>query len=324
MATPRVFVSSTCYDLKYIRENLRYFISQIGYDPILSEDGAIFYDPKTHTHDACIAEVPNCQIFILIIGGRYGGAYKDTEKSITNAEFKKAAELKIPVFAIVEQSVYNEHLVYTKNKLNKEIDCAKIIYPSVDNVKIFDFIDEVRQSSTNNAITPFKDFGDIESYLKKQWAGMMFSFLVKENEKARIDDTLALISGVNERIEMLSRQILASVGSDQAKLTAELYDLIYSYECIRDLKYMGVTFSHTDVIDAVGYDDLLECYNIKVTIERECSEEGDEYSIWSNGKIGWKRYENNLKQFSKLQLALAEAFTQHGISSKDYINANKM
>ena len=46
MAIPRVFISSTCYDLKYIRENLRFFIKTIGYDPILSEEGGIFYDPK--------------------------------------------------------------------------------------------------------------------------------------------------------------------------------------------------------------------------------------------------------------------------------------
>ncbi len=30
MPTPRVFVSSTCYDLKYIRENLKFFIRNLG------------------------------------------------------------------------------------------------------------------------------------------------------------------------------------------------------------------------------------------------------------------------------------------------------
>ena len=38
MAVPRVFVSSTCYDLKYIRENLKYFIRSLGYEPVLSEE----------------------------------------------------------------------------------------------------------------------------------------------------------------------------------------------------------------------------------------------------------------------------------------------
>jgi hypothetical protein len=74
---------------------------------VLSEDGAVFYDPTLHTHDACLAEVPNCQMFVLIIGGRYGGKYKDDEHSITNAEYREAVRLKIPVFALVDNSVYN-------------------------------------------------------------------------------------------------------------------------------------------------------------------------------------------------------------------------
>jgi hypothetical protein len=42
MATPRVFISSTCYDLKYIRENLKFFIQNAGYEPVLSEEGNVF------------------------------------------------------------------------------------------------------------------------------------------------------------------------------------------------------------------------------------------------------------------------------------------
>ena len=43
MARPRVFVSSTFYDLKYIRQDLEYFIKEMGYDPILNERGTIAY-----------------------------------------------------------------------------------------------------------------------------------------------------------------------------------------------------------------------------------------------------------------------------------------
>jgi hypothetical protein len=69
VANPRVFISSTCYDLRYIRENLKYFVRTLGYDPVLSEEGSIFYDPKTHVQDALLLEIPNCQLFVLIIGG---------------------------------------------------------------------------------------------------------------------------------------------------------------------------------------------------------------------------------------------------------------
>ena len=44
MAVPRVFISSTCYDLQEIRFQLRRFIQDIGYEPVMSEFGDIFYD----------------------------------------------------------------------------------------------------------------------------------------------------------------------------------------------------------------------------------------------------------------------------------------
>ena len=34
VATPRVFISSTFYDLKYVREDLDRFIRAMGYDPM--------------------------------------------------------------------------------------------------------------------------------------------------------------------------------------------------------------------------------------------------------------------------------------------------
>ncbi|WP_080433087.1 DUF4062 domain-containing protein [Burkholderia ubonensis] len=84
MATSRVSISSTCYDLKYIRENLKYFIRNIGCEPVLSEDGSVFFDLAKHTHDSCLTEVQNCQIFFLTIGGRFGGEFNGKSTSIAN------------------------------------------------------------------------------------------------------------------------------------------------------------------------------------------------------------------------------------------------
>ncbi|SFL12861.1 protein of unknown function [Paenibacillus sp. 1_12] len=39
MARPRVFVSSTFYDLKYVRADLERFIKEFGYDAVLNEKG---------------------------------------------------------------------------------------------------------------------------------------------------------------------------------------------------------------------------------------------------------------------------------------------
>jgi hypothetical protein len=37
MAKPRVFISSTFYDLRHVRADLERFIKDMGYEPVLSE-----------------------------------------------------------------------------------------------------------------------------------------------------------------------------------------------------------------------------------------------------------------------------------------------
>ncbi|MBN8446386.1 MAG: DUF4062 domain-containing protein [Gammaproteobacteria bacterium] len=192
MATPRVFISSTCYDLKYVRENLKYFVRTIGYEPVLSDEGDVFYSPSAHTHDSCLKEVETCQIFILIIGGRQGGNYKAEVSSITNNEYREAVQNNIPIFALVETSVHSDHHVFVTNKKKNPTIAESIAYPSIDDIRIFGFIDEVRKNTKNNAIFPFRDFSDMESYLKKQWAGMMYDFIIQRanNEKSKITNKL--------------------------------------------------------------------------------------------------------------------------------------
>ncbi len=46
MVKPRVFVSSTYYDLKYIRNSLKSFIGSFGYEAVLFEDGDILMITK--------------------------------------------------------------------------------------------------------------------------------------------------------------------------------------------------------------------------------------------------------------------------------------
>ena len=75
MATPRLFISSTCYDLHEVRFQLRRFIEEIGYEPVMSEFGDIFYDLHQHVHDSCRDEVAKCNMFLLIVGNNYGTVY---------------------------------------------------------------------------------------------------------------------------------------------------------------------------------------------------------------------------------------------------------
>lgn len=206
MASPKVFISSTCYDLGQIRDSLSEFINGYFFDCLLSERGDVFYHPDLHTHESCVNEIENCHLFILVIGGRFGGSYKyDKTKSITNAEYEAAKFKKIPVFTFVKKDLLDDHRLYQKNKHNKKV-IDQIEFPSIENqdyaVNIFEFINQVRLADVNNGIFPFEFVKDIKQYLGKQWAGMMFNFL---NERSKNYDQ-KVVSNTLDNLTLISKK----------------------------------------------------------------------------------------------------------------------
>jgi hypothetical protein len=306
---------SVRYDLRYIRENLKYFIRTLGYDPVLSEEGSVFYDPREHVHDACLTEIPNCQLFILVIGGRHGSAFKGTGRSVTNAEYSEAVRLKIPVFALVEQGVLNDYQLFGANRRNSKIDALKINYPSADNTKIFEFIETVRSNTINNALVPFKDFADIESYLRQQWAGLMFTFLLRQNEEARVADTLAMLTQIGERIEMISRQILGSVGTKVAKLTAALYDKMLQQECIRNMAYMGAQPNPKTVLGSETFDQCFSTAGGRLSVQ----DKWEGITVGGGGMISQNALERDRKEYINMRSELIKIIQREYSSVEQYL-----
>jgi hypothetical protein len=221
MAVPRVFISSTCYDLAEIRDGLISFFQGFGFEVVLSERGDVFYHPDLHTHESCLNETANCQLFILIIGGRFGGKYKTDKKSITNAEYDAAVSTGTPVFAFVKEDVLSDHNVWQKNR--RETFASSINYPSIEkqeySVDIFSFIDAVRSAPINNSFFGFRRARDLHESLRKQLAGMFFDFLSKRTLAKQFAvtsaavDNLSLVSG---KIEELVKAIYRNVEPNDA------------------------------------------------------------------------------------------------------------
>lgn len=232
MAIPRTFISSTCYDLSEVRDSLVSFINSFGFEAALSERGDIFYHPDLHTHDSCINEIINCQLFILIIGGRFGGTYiADTKKSIVNAEYLAAKELGIPVFTFVKQEVMDDHRLYQGNKSKGDKFVNNINYPSIDKNEfaqpIFEFINQVKSSNVNNGFFSFQFAKDIQAFLKKQWAGMFFDFLSNRLKNKKIEtstQTLLQLETASRKIEQLVENIYRHVDSVKADRAIALID----------------------------------------------------------------------------------------------------
>ena len=239
MAAPTIFVSSTFYDLRYVREGLRRFIESLGYIAVLSEEGTVFYDPRTSAAEACLAEIGNADMLVLILGGRYGSPMPDGSQSVTNAEYQQAVEDKIPIFALVEGDTYADYLLYRANEGNFDV-LGQITFPHADSVRIFEFIDEVRGQVTNNALVAFRTAADIEVYLRSQWAGMLHAFLGRDNQEAKVTSSLDLLGQVNTRIELLAEQILNAVGKPLDRVVVRLFQEMANSKTVADLNFIGI------------------------------------------------------------------------------------
>lgn len=179
MAKPRVFISSTYFDLKNVRADLERFVKSQGYDPILNERGQIAYGNKEKLEEYCYKEIQISDILISIVGGRYGSQSKIENHSISNAELKIALEHGKQVYIFIDHAVHNEYRTYERNK-----EIEGISYASVDDTRIFNFIEEIQSLPINNTIASFETSSDITDYLREQWAGL-FQRLLSEHSKQK-------------------------------------------------------------------------------------------------------------------------------------------
>lgn len=275
MANLKVFVSSTCYDLHAIRAQLRSMLIGIGYEPVMSDHADVIYDPRTHTHNSCLREVENCDIVVLLIGSRFGGttipkalelidldrlgessrsekfAEDKTKISVTQAEILQAIQTGLPVFAFIDSGVMRDHLTYEKNK-NKPI-IHEIEFSSIDKSEtapyIFEFINFLRLRNENNNIYEFSRFEDIESQLKKQWAGL-FQRLLHEQRTRSLEGRR--IDNLSSQIADLKAAVLGSISSGELKETAK--GAIRFRLMIEFLFTLGVEYRPSEAVSLVHSD----------------------------------------------------------------------
>lgn len=158
---PTVFISSTCYDLSNIRSQLKDMLEkEIGLEALLSEYPSFPINPTIGTVDNCLRNVKErADIFVLIIGKRYGNT-TDNGRSITNLEYLSAKELNIPIYVFVHKDVMDNLYFWKKDK---DKDFSSI----VENVKVFDFVEEVRDID-KKWIQEYESENEILNYLKLQ------------------------------------------------------------------------------------------------------------------------------------------------------------
>lgn len=254
MASPRLFVSSTCYDLQEIRFQLRNFIQDFGYDAVMSEFDDIFYSYESHVQDSCLEEISKCQLFILVVGNNYGSFYHQDKQenkvpdSVTLKEFRRALEVKVYKHIFInkyvdydyknykraldkatlkhfqENEVADDDVETVRVSIKKEFDNS-YHFPYDSYKYVFYFLDIINELKENNAISPFESFADIKDTLRKQWAGFMYESLTRRDKV--VSNIIQPLEVKIDRLEKsLSKLIESKTETADNKLTFDLSTLV--------------------------------------------------------------------------------------------------
>jgi hypothetical protein len=210
MAVPRMFVSSTFYDLRYLRADLHLFERETGFELVLFERGNIPYDGRLKLEDSCLEEIVKCDIVVSIIGSRSGTDSKNfPDRSITRREVERAVELGRQLFVFVERSVLDEFETW---RLNVDRS-GEIKWRFVDSPKIFEFIEFIRCLHENNAIFPFDTSHDLMAKLREQMSGL-FQSMLQQLRRGRFDTN---VNALIESVEKLNKVTEFLIAQDNAK-----------------------------------------------------------------------------------------------------------
>ncbi|HAS6073967.1 TPA: DUF4062 domain-containing protein [Vibrio vulnificus] len=262
MAKPRIFLSSTYYDLKYVRADLERFIKEQGYDPVLNENGHIPYGSKERLEQYCYKEIESCDILVSIVGGRFGSETKDKngKGSVSNMELRTAIEQGKQVYIFIEKAVQSEYQTYLRNKGNSDLK-----YAAVDDVRVYEFLEEIHGLKVNNQIHGFESVTDITYYLREQWAGLfqrLMSESARQKEVKLIEDLKHTSSTLNQLVDYLI--------AEKSKGDSKIEDILFSNHPVFDEVKRNAGFDFRIIFsDVTELLALFKSFNIPRVDEEE-------------------------------------------------------
>ena len=204
MAVPRVFISSTYYDLKQARNNIGDFVKSLGYEPVMNERSGVAYTQTEPLEIDCYHELASCDIVVCIIGNHFGSKSSVNDFSITMNEINTAIKNKKKVYIFIANDVFIENRTYEQNK-----DTGTFKSAYTDDIKIHEYISELKNNNKIHVIESFETTEQIIRNLKLQFAGLFQNLLAREasmTEAKTAYDLQETADGIKNLIEQFDKQ----------------------------------------------------------------------------------------------------------------------
>ena len=279
MAKVNIFVSSTCYDLSQIRNDIKQCIINLGHNPILSEMKDFPIDPQLTNAENCINAVKNeADIFVLIIGNKYGSIL-ESGKSITNTEFLTAINKGIPIYTFALKQMTTILPLWEKNP---DMNLSEV----VDNKKVFEFLADVRKRRGLWNFE-FEKAQDITEILKAQLSNLFHEAL-----------------GAKRKIEPLNEIELYS------KISSKALNILLKKEDFYEIRFFMQSMND----EIKKYVDLKNDYNYSILFKSSNRiSDLNQLIDWIMHKLG--QAQNYIDSLNRLADAFQYFYKEPGTSS---------
>ena len=237
---PSVMVSSTFYDLKQVREDLRRFLAdELGYRALVSEHGSFPINPHATTIENCRERVErDADVLVLVVGRRYGSLDDRSAKSVTNLEYLAAREKGIPIYAFLERGISALLPVWLANPA---ADFSK----EVDSTQLFQFVEQIR-SADRVWVQEFDRAHEIIEALRVQFAYQHREGLVLATRFKGVRGQLWLERLTGETLRLALEQPPAW---EYRLFAGALTDAVAKYSRLRRRHELGIPLGLGDDVD---------------------------------------------------------------------------
>lgn len=203
----QVFVSSTYIDLKVERQAAVESILDAGHIPAGMELFKAGNEDQLKTIKRWIDE---SDVYLLILGGRYGSLESGSEKSYTHLEYEYAIEKGMPVFATIisDQWLHSKAALTQADKVFEQLEQDKYKeFKKFVQTKVIRKVDDLKdiKLSIHTTLSEFKDLYKFSGWVK----GSEF-----EDNTKLINENIALKKENKKLKESLEKQVSTKMVGD--------------------------------------------------------------------------------------------------------------
>ncbi|WP_020474218.1 DUF4062 domain-containing protein [Zavarzinella formosa] len=220
-----IFVSSTCYDLIDLRDELRNDLRDLGVRYMFSEYGdsdfLVETAPETNSIETCLTNLRASDLVIVVLSQRYGPRLKAPFESIsaTHTEYREAVKLRKPIRFYVRNRLEADHASWAAN--GKVINFKGVWAKNQDAEGLFALLEEHKRlvdqdgsANRNNWYNTFISSVDLRGMIRKDIAPRAFRSTAQK-----------LIENGNVPILIVATQGLQTVGAGSPSGTSLRFDL---------------------------------------------------------------------------------------------------